>query len=164
MSLLKKIGKGIGKAAKSVGKVAGGVLKTAAPIVSIVPGIGTLVGGAASVVGELISPTKQAQIEQAVQRDNVVEVHKIEQTIQAQNPSVNPFELKQATHEMTKQALQAVPTAKINDTQSMTEISTSVKIMQFVKSNIVVLGLGVIGVLAVFSMNKGKKKSSFRKR
>ncbi len=154
MSFFKEVGK-IGKA---IGNVTGKVLKTVAPIASLVPGVGTLVSGAASTLGEVLSPTKQAAIVNAVQRDGVVKVDEIEKTILTQNPALSEETLTAVATEMTTRAVSAVPTATINDTASVTDVDFITKAYQWVKGHIVLVGAAIIGII-LFTGKTGKKRS-----
>lgn len=155
MSFFKSVGKALG----NVGKIGGKVLKTVAPIASIVPGLGTLIAVGANVVGNVLDPQKTDAIVEAVERDGVVKVEKIEQTIIQENPHIDTATLQVATKAVTQRAVEAVPTATIDDSKSLTNVSTVDKIVQWVKSNIV-LALG--GVVAVYLLMTGKKKNNFK--
>lgn len=162
MGLFKNIGKAIGKVAGTVGNVAGKVLKTAAPIVSVIPGVGSVVAGAASIVGEVLSPTKQEAIVQAVARDGEVKVDKIETTIANDNPTLSATQLAVATKSMVDVATSVVPSATINDKSAVvTEISFMDKAIQWIKKNIILVGLGVVGI--VFLTKKDGNKRSYRR-
>lgn len=161
MSFFKSIGKAIGGAAKAVTKVTGNVLKTVAPVAAIVPGVGGLVAGAASVLGNVLSPTKQEAIENAVHEQEVIKVEKIEQTILKENPSIDSQTLQAATQQMVNQTLSTTPTAKVDDSQSLTNISTTTKILQWIKSN-AILVLGGLGV-ALFFLTNNKSRRRYRR-
>ena len=154
MSFFKKVGKAIGGAVKTVTKTVGNVVKTVAPVAAVIPGIGGLISGAASIVGEVLSPTKQASIVEAVSDQGVVKVDRIEDTILSENPHIDANTLRTATTAMTELAVAANPTAKIDDSNaSVTQIATFDKIIQWVKSNfLIVAGAG----LAIFLLTKQK--------
>lgn len=159
MSFFKKIGKTVKKVTKPITKTAGKVLKTAAPIASMVPGLGTVVGAAAGVVGDVLSPDKQAKIDDAVERDNYVDVAKIEDTIVKNNPSVDTSTLVAATSEMTQKAIESNPTATIKDDNAVTKVNTGTKVMQFIKKYFVWIGAGLLGVLFLTKGGKSRRKS-----
>lgn len=161
MSFFKSIGKAIGKVGKTVGKVTGNVLKTVAPVAAIVPGVGAAVAGAASILGNVLSPTKQEAIENAVHEQEVVKVEKIENTILKENPSIDSQTLQAATQQMVNQTLSTTPTAKVDDSQSLTNISTTTKILQWVKSN-AILVLGGLGVGLFFLTNNNRRRGRRR--
>lgn len=158
MSFFKSIGKAIGGAAKAVGSVAGKVLKTVAPVAAIIPGVGSVVAAGASILGNVLSPDKQEKIEQAVSQQEVVKVDKIESTIVKENPSIDAASLQAATQQMVNQALATTPTAKIDDSQSMTNISTTTKLIQWVKSNALLVLAGVGGLLYFMNQKGGKRR------
>lgn len=162
MSFFKSIGKAIGGAAKAVGKVTGNVLKTVAPVAAIVPGVGAAVAGAASVLGNVLSPPKQEAIENAVHEQEVVKVEKIEQTILKENPSIDSQTLQAATQQMVNQTLTTTPAAKVDDSQSLTNISTTTKILQWIKSN-AILVLGGLGVGLYFFTNNKSRRRRYRR-
>lgn len=162
MSFFKSIGKAIGGATKAVTKVTGNVLKTVAPVAAIIPGVGAAVSGAASVLGNVLSPTKQEAIENAVHEQEVVKVEKIEQTILKENPSIDSQTLQAATQQMVNQTLSTTPTAKVDDTQSLTNISTVTKILQWVKSN-AILVLGGLGIGLFFLTNNKNSRRRYRR-
>lgn len=159
MSFFKSIGKAIG----SVGKVVGKVVKTVAPVAAIIPGVGTIAAAAGSIVGNVLDPPKQEAIVNAVQEQQVVKVDKIEQTIAANNPAIDSASLQVATKAMTQQVIAAVPTAKIDDSQSTTNISTGTKVLQWIKSNAILVLAGV-GGLFFFMSNRGSGSSRRRNR
>lgn len=158
MSFFKNVGKALG----NVGKAVGNVVKTVAPIAAIVPGIGPIVAGAAGVVGELLSPTKQEAIVQAVERDQVVKVDKIEETIAKSNPTVDAASLQVAVNGMVQQAIAANPTASIDDSKSLTNVGTFTKIFQWIKAN-AVLVLGAVGGILYFMSNKKGGSRRYRR-
>ncbi|NDW09065.1 hypothetical protein [Dysgonomonas sp. 520] len=158
MSFFKKVGNALGKAAKTVTKVTGKVLKTAAPVAAMIPGIGTAVAGAASVVGEVLSPTKQEAIIEAVQDQGVVKVDKIENTILQNNPNIDSATLQVATQQMTKAAVAAAPDAKVDDSKALTDIPTTTKIIQWVKSNILLVAGGAVALFLVLKGKGGRRR------
>lgn len=162
MSFFKSIGKAVGGAVKAVGSVTGKVLKTVAPVAAIIPGVGTAVAAGAAVLGNVLSPDKQEKIEQAVSQQEVVKVDKIESTIVKENPSIDSASLQVATQQMVNQALATTPTAKIDDSQSITNISTTTKLIQWIKAN-AVLVLGGLGVaLLLLTDNKKLRRKTRR--
>lgn len=161
MSFFKKIGKAIGKVGKAVGSIVGKVVKTVAPVAAIIPGVGGIVAAGASVVGNLLSPEKQNSIEQAVARDGEVKLEKIEETIYSHNPTLNTTTLQQATLEMANKALNTTPTATINDSNSISSVSFGTKALQWLRKNVMFVGLGLLGFLM---LNNDKKGYSRRKK
>jgi hypothetical protein len=158
MSLFKSIGKALG----SVGKVVGKVVKTVAPVASVIPGVGTLVSAGASVLGNVLDPPKQKAIVDAVEQQGVVKVEKIEQTILKDNPNVDAATLQAAAVHMTQQALSSNPTASVDDSKSVTTISSGTKIIQWVKSN-AILVVGAVGGLFFFMSNKNGGSRRYRR-
>lgn len=158
MGFFKDIGKAIGKGAKAVSSVTGKVLKTAAPVATVIPGIGPSVAGAASTLGEVLSPTKQAEIIDAVERDGVVQVNKIEDTIRSVNPSLPTSTVSALATDMTGLAVDKVPTASINDTKSVTTINPFVKAFQWIKSNFLIVGACGLGAYLIFSNKKQRRR------
>lgn len=153
MGFFKNIGKAIGK----VGNVVGKVVKTVAPVAAIVPGVGTAVAAAAGITGELLSPTKQEAIVEAVQEQQVVKVDKIEKTIVNDNPSIDAASLQAAVTQMTSQALAAAPTAKIDDSKSSVNIAGGTKLIQWLKSNALLVVAGVAGLFLILKPNGGRR-------
>lgn len=158
MGFFSKIGKSIGKVAKGVGKTVGKVVKTVAPVASVIPGVGGLVSAAGSIVGEVLDPTKQAKIAEAVSDQGVVKLDKIEETIIDQNPSIDAGTLTAATAAMTNQALRSAPAAKIDDSNSLTKVDTMTKIIQWVKSNFIIFGGAALGLLFILKGDKGRRR------
>jgi len=158
MGFFSKIGKGISNAVKGVTKVVGNVVKTVAPVAAIIPGVGGIVSAVAGIVGEVLSPTKQAAIEEAVGEQGVVKVDKIENTILASNPNIDAGTLQAATSAMTQQALNANPTAKIDDSNSLTNVPFMTKAIQWVKSNFLIVGAGVVGLFLIFKNKGGRRR------
>lgn len=159
MGFFSSIGKAVGGAVKAVGKVTGGVLKTVAPIASVIPGIGGIVGAVGSIVGNVLSPEKQQKIVEAVDDQGVIKTDRIEETILNYNPNIDTTTLQVATQDMTKLALQNSPTATIDDSKSITSIDTMTKVVQWCKSNFLLLGGGA---LALFFL-KGNSSNSGRR-
>lgn len=158
MSFFKSIGKAVGKVGKTVGKVTGKALKTVAPVAAIVPGVGGIVAAGASVLGNVLSPEKQEKIEQAVNQQEVVKVDKIEETILKNNSSVDTATLQAATNQMVNQALATTPTASVDDSKSITNVSTSTKLTQWVKSNAILVLGGMAAIFLYMSNNKGFRR------
>lgn len=158
MSFFKSIGKAIGGVAKTVGSVTGKVLKTVAPVAAIVPGIGTAISAGAAVLGNVLSPDKQEAIEQAVHEQEVVKVEKIEETIIKNNPSIDSTTLQAATQQMVNQAIATTPTAKVDDSQSLTNVSSFTKFTQWIKSNAILVLAGVGGLFYFMNQNGGRRR------
>jgi len=155
MSLFKNITKAIGGAAKAVGSTVGKVLKTAAPVAALIPGVGVVASAAGNVLGNVLDPPKQEKIVEAVEQQGVVKVDEIENTILKDNPAIDPAALQSAATTMTQQALAANPTASVDDSKSLTSISTGTKIVQWVKSNAILVVAGIAGVFFLMSNKKG---------
>lgn len=131
-SLFQKIGKGLANAAKFVGqKVLKPALNTVSAVASVIPGVGTIVGAAAGIVADLIPGETQAAIVNAVDRDQVVKVEKIEETIAAANPGISTPDLVKGAKAMTEVAQTLVPTATVSDEKAITSISFSDKLKAF---------------------------------
>jgi hypothetical protein len=162
MSFFKNIGKAIGKVGKVVGSTTGKILKTVAPVAAIIPGVGTAVSAAAGTLGEVLSPTKQDAIIEAVSEQGVVKVDKIEDTIVNNNPNVDAATLQVATSQMTELAVAAVPNATVDDTRSATNISTGTKIIQWVKNNMLIVGGFVVGLFLIMNQGGNSRRKSRR--
>lgn len=158
MGLFSKITKGIGKAVSSVTKVAGKVIKTAAPVAALIPGVGTLASVAGSVIGNVLDPVKEQAIYEAVDDQGTVLVHKIENTVLENNPNIDAGTLQVATQAITNNALANTPTAKVDDSQSLTNIDTMTKIVQWCKSNFLIIGGAVLGFLFLTKGGKGRRR------
>ncbi|MFV0402924.1 MAG: hypothetical protein ACK5KV_03025 [Bacteroides graminisolvens] len=150
--------KSIGKIASNVGKVVGKVVKTVAPVAALIPGVGTLASAAGSIVGNVLDPPKQEAIVNAVQEQGVIKVDKIESTIAANNPAIDSASLQTATKAMTQVVVSAVPTAKIDDSQSTTNISTGTKVLQWIKSNAILVLAGLGGLFFFMSNKSGSRR------
>jgi hypothetical protein len=157
MGLFSSIGKAISSVGKTVGKVVGNVAKTVAPVASLIPGVGSVVGAAAGIVGELLSPTKQESIVEAVAEQGVVKLDKIEETLLTSNPNIDAGTLQVATKQMADVAIAANPTATVDDSKSLTDVSFLTKAWQWIKSNFIIVAVGVAGVFLLL-FNKGGRR------
>ncbi len=135
MSFWKKIGRGLGKVVKTVG-----------PLAALVPGVGSIVATAAPIVGQILDPEKQEAMVSRVAEQGVIRVDKVEQTIAKQQPQMSAVQVQQATQQTVQALAQAVPTAKIDDGKAVTKVGTFEKITQWVKSNIIIVIGGVVGL------------------
>lgn len=160
MGLFSKIGKAVSGAVKTVTKTVGKVAKTVAPIATLVPGVGTAAGAALGIAGNLLSPEKEAAIYEAVDDQGVVKVDKIENTLIANNPSIDTGTLTAATQQITANALANTPTAKVDDSKSVTTVDTMTKILQWCKSNFLIIGGVILGILF---LTKGGSKGRRRR-
>lgn len=158
MGFFSKIAKGVTSAVKSVTKTVGKVVKTVAPVASLIPGVGALAGAAGAVVGNLLDPDKEQAIYEAIDGDGTVRVDKIENTLIANNPSIDAGTLQVATSAITQNALTNTPTAKIDDSKSLTTVDTMTKIVQWCKSNFLIIGGAVLGFLFLTKGGKGRRK------
>ena len=154
MGFFSNVGKALGK----VANVAGNVLKTAGSVASVIPGVGAIVGAGATMVGSILSPDKEEKIVQAVAEQKVVKTAKIEQTIVDDNPDIDAVTLQAATTNMTKKALAANPTAKVDDSGSLTNIPFTTKAIQWIKSNLVLVCGGAIAAYFLFFKKGGRRR------
>ncbi len=151
----------------TIGKLSTPLLTTVGTIVA--PGIGTAAG---AVLGSAISGAKKllpesavTSIVNAVARDGEVKVDKIEETIAKVNPTLTAPELVEGTKVVTKVASTLVPSATINDNQSLTDIPFMDKIKSFfVKYKMIVLGVGgAVAAYFLFFRNQGRGRKKNRR-
>lgn len=157
MSFFRKLGKGIGNTFKVGGRILGKAIKVATPIVGMVPGIGPLAGAATGVLGNVLDPQKSDSMISKVVEDGVVKVDKVESTISNQNPQMTALEVQKATSVAVKELTTIVPSAKVDDGKAVTKISMFEKLSQWVKSNLLLVGIGLVSVWFFF-FKSGKNK------
>lgn len=179
----------IDKATRAIDKtviqsgVGSALLGAAGTVAQVIPGVGTLIGGAALAGAAGLESLKRGDsgaiaqeaayttetylgvdqvgsIVNAVQRDGVIKVDKIENTIASTNPTISVPELLQATQATTTVVNSLVPST-VNDSASLTNIGFFEKLKSFVvKYKYYVLG----GVIAGLFFFKSSGKSGYKKK
>ena len=169
--------KTVGNAASSVWDAIDDPLAALAPQLlstvgnAVAPGVGGIAGGTVGglvqqLIGgqppEVVSGVQQSglgvnevvAIVNAVTRDNEVKVDKIEQTIVDTNPQLTSAQVQASTQAVTQVASTLVPTATVNDSESVTTISFMTKATAFVNKYKWYLIGGVVGVTALILLTK----------
>ena len=155
MSLFSKIGSAIKNVVapvlNTVGKVA------AATGIPVVSQIGTL-------VDKLIPDKVQQSMVQAVQRDGEIKVSEVEKTIATYNPSLSASDIMLATQQATQGLSSSVPSATINDSNSVTNIGMFDKIKAFIGKYKMYVIAGVCAAVLYFGGFLGGNKRGGRRR
>jgi len=141
MSLFSKIGNflsgSVGQVVNTVGKIAA---STGIPIVSQI-GKG---------LDLLIPDSQQKKMVDAVERDGVIKVDEIENTLMALNPNLSSTELVSISKAVTEGLSTVVPNASISDSNAVTNISFIDKVIAFVNKYKWYV-LGVLGFIVLYS-------------